>query len=82
MGVGVSCNFRHINNIWQIILYDVAYFGPHVQWQMLLPYVMADVIAIYEYLLADVCAIVDNIGKPFGCFKVGRCCCLEFIFLW
>ena len=34
----------------RIILYDVAYFGPHMQWQMLLPYVMADVIAIYEYL--------------------------------
>ena len=67
MGVGVSCNFRHIywhnllwqmlshitirlmlclntvadvfcHNIWQIILYDMAYFGPHMQWQMLLPY--------------------------------------------
>ena len=44
------CDRCFCHNIWQIILYDMAYFGPHMQWEMLLPYVMVDVIAIYEYL--------------------------------
>ena len=34
----------------RLFLYAVAYFSPHMKGQMLLPYVMADVIAIYEYL--------------------------------
>ena len=106
MGVGVSCNFRHIywhNLLWQML--------SHITIRLMLCLnTVADVFAttfgrlfcmIWHILahicngrcychiwvfMTDVCAIVDNIGKPFGVSKLedvtalsssfcGRCYC-------
>ena len=45
----------------------------HMLWLMLL---------LYISIVADVCAIDDNIGSHLILIKVGRCYCLEFVFMW
>ena len=111
IGVGVSCNFRHIywhNLLWQMLSHitirlrlcldtvaDVfaTTFGRlfFVCCGIFKPtYVMADVIAIYYgwcychiwVFVVDVITIVDTLVSHLIVSKVGRCCCLEFFFMW